>query len=157
MKSLKIFIFLVVCVGCIGDLCAQKQSKSIMTSLIHGDWVWQVSDNFLVYTRFDRNEFTELAYLPENDKLTDTYITQYYLSDSIPTVFDYNEVGKVEQGRYWVSPHGKTGPIVIEILEVTKDKLVLKYKGSKDKMIYKKTKKKILNKLLDRKGKIIRN
>lgn len=158
MKNFKIVIFFVIFyVAGIGDLYAQKLPKSVMESLIHGDWVWQVSTNFLVYTRFNHNEFTQLAYLPESDGLTNTCIAQYYLSDSIPTAFDYDKVGKNEDGRYWVVSNGKSIPTVIEILEITKDKLVLRYNRSKVKMVFKRTKKKNLNKFLDRKGDIIIN
>ncbi|WP_322932731.1 hypothetical protein VCM39_16875 [Bacteroides sp. CG01] len=165
MKDFKIFIFLMaVCTLCFCSptLYAQKKGQSTMKSLTHRDWIWQCTDNMFIYMHFDKNAVTATMYsrsswsfnthIPNRYNRLHSEFHPYYLSDSIPTVFEYDKVDNTKRGRYLVLPtRGIIMSPILEIVKVDKDSLVLRDNNSKNGTLYKAIKKKELNKLLDTK------
>lgn len=76
--------------------------------------------------KFTDNEFSHAQIIDgrlfQNKKL-------YYLSDVIPTVFDSTKIGNVPNGKYIVTMDYDNHLNVYEILELTADKLELKFFG----------------------------
>lgn len=172
MKNLKIFIFsIVVCMLCFCNpsLYAQKKGQSTMKSLTHRNWIWQCGNNLFISIYFNKKAISFSFYsrssssvfytrFPNEYKCDTSEVHPYYLSDSIPSstaVFANEKVGTVKQGRYWVTPEGGIlMPSVMEIVEVTKDSLIVKDNRSEHRILFKRVKKKEFNKLINKKHRI---
>ena len=101
---MKQLIFLICALfACINTAKAQV---TISTSDLSGTkWQldYQYDDNSKVYY-----EYTDTTMIwHRSDGSTFSY--PYYLSDTIPTDFDYTKVGQPTKGRYYVKCHPQTG------------------------------------------------
>lgn len=75
----------------------------------------------------------------------------YYLSDSVPSVFEHEKVGNMKRGRYWVTLSGKNILSVYEIIEFTGDRFILNDNDPRYKRVYKANKRTKLSKLMKKK------
>ena len=166
MKSIKIFIFLMaVCTLCFCSLSlhAQTQRELTLKALTRRDWIWQVNTNFLIYYHFDKDSVSILAYGRSINPFYATHYPNeyecsywgtypYYLSDSVPSVFEHEKVGNMKRGRYWVTLSGKNILSVYEIIEFTGDRFILNDNDPRYKRVYKANKRTKLSKLMKKKS-----
>ena len=56
------------------------------------------------------------------------YMTEYYLSDTIDTVFDQSKVGKTVSGKYLITRHGSkdSDVFIMEVVFMSEHKMMLK-------------------------------
>ncbi|WP_291587333.1 hypothetical protein [Bacteroides sp.] len=169
MKNIFIF-FVAVCTMyfCSPSLYAQKEGESTMASLTHRNWIWQCDKYSFVYIHFDRKIVMSALYARSSSRFLNTHfpneykcirseVYPYHLSDSIPSLiaFEYEKVGNIKRGRYWLTPvGGLIVPSVMEIVKVTKDSLIVKDNRSENKILFKRIKRKEFNKLINKKHRI---
>lgn len=169
MKNIFTFWVVVCAMNLCGlSLYAQKEGKWTMTSLIHRDWVWECDKYSFVYLHFNKKIIKSALYARSSSQFLNTHfpneykcirseVYPYYLSDSIPafTAFESGKVGSVKRGHYCVTPEdGYILPSVMEIVEVTKDSLIVKDNRSEHRILFKRIKKKEFNKLVNKKHRI---
>ncbi|MCD7900670.1 MAG: hypothetical protein LUH22_12590 [Bacteroides sp.] len=104
------------------SLMAQNNIYSI--ELLKKEWMPIGIENkdFSSTCKFDNeNMISNFQYEGVDYPLQDTY----YLSNTPESKFDDNKVGKIKSGKYIIQK-SKSGVIVFEIIELTKDSLQLK-------------------------------
>ena len=104
-----------------------KAQYIISTSDLKGT-KWQYARQYDMQDKefYEYTERTKIRHFEDGN----TFEYPYYLSESIPTKFDYTKVGKSTEGNYYVEIDPKSGEIYccsIKYFSKTDGKMVLKY------------------------------
>lgn len=159
-------IFITLCAICLccQSLYAQTQRELTLKALTHWDWIWQVNTNFLIYYHFDKDSVSILGYGRSSNPFYATHYPNeyecsywgtypYYLSDSVPSVFEYEKVGNVKCGRYWVVLSSDKNVLSVdEIIEFTGDCSIMNENDPRYKRVYKANKRRRLGKLMKKRS-----
>lgn len=129
-------LFFLLSITCVLGTTVNAQDGNTVLSILQGK-KWRMATSLETSTK--KSSFAESKYEKNKVKhyFNDKYIgeEEYYLSDSVVTVFDPNKVGKVFNGRYIIRRmlHDKPKPNsnstrinILEIIELDSNKLVLR-------------------------------
>jgi hypothetical protein len=112
---------------------SQQESTFKVVYLKNKTWCMQGMSDKTTEAKY--NDGNIIYLLTDASKSAYTFVTEYYLSNSIETVFDSTKVGNIKEGNYIISrilkdkkshPNQPQPVSVFEIKELSSTKLVLK-------------------------------
>ena len=126
MKTIFLSFFMYISLSCIAQV-------SVSTSQLNGT-KWQMTnpvfDEEEVVVSFTASIMTDKDHYPKDDYVSELKF-KYYLSSSVPVVFEQSLVGKESKGSFIVYyNHKQNKTSYYQIMTFTPDKLVLLVKGT---------------------------
>ena len=123
MKDLKIIIVcLLLNFICFAGIYAQ-QVKNTMSLLTQNEWTivhnLGKTDSVVSVLNFTQAEYTQRNSYHESQM---GFTAKYYLSNQPETIFDYDKVGKISNGRYIITLN-KDSIIIREIIKISDTEL----------------------------------
>ncbi len=119
--------YLILFAALLASINMYGQNKYVLTILQNKDWMLQNSPVLRYYDVIERFSSTEFIQTMVYEGKEYSIKSLYYLSDSIPTSFEHQKVGKVQNGKYVIGlftrKDGEGGQykemVAYEILEMT--------------------------------------
>ena len=122
MNRKLILLLTLICIS----VCCYSQMQNSQSSLMGKKWIKKerYETNILEFSRDSIIDTSKYSLINK----TVRYSKPYYLSDNIPTSFDFTKVGKPSQGKYLIDYNDKVQELeYCEIKALDDNKLILFY------------------------------